>query len=835
MQYVSTISQLCQGHLYHTAQDYAITYIFTDSRKIHSDYAANTLFVALKTARNDGHLFIREAYSKGVRAFLVGNTIGFEDYPEACFIKVHNCVEALQLLAEAIRKQQHIPVIGITGSNGKTMVKEWLVQLLEKKFAIVYNPKSYNSQIGVPLSVWKMEQQHQLGIFEAGISLPGEMEKLEKMIRPTIGLFTNIGEAHAQGFLNNRQKINEKLQLFKHVKQLVYNKDYYEVHECICAFVHRLQNEHIATIQTFTWSYKPDADLYITQVEKGFHQTHIQARYLDKIISIQIPFSDAASIENAIHCWSLMLLLGIDQHVIESEMKELKPVSMRLELIQGSDACVIINDSYNADKRSLSIALEMLLQHKESKKTTLFLSDMQQTGRSDTALYSDVAALIETNKINRLFAIGKGLMGQQYYFKNIPNLEAHFFESTTQFIQNMNGFSFENEAILLKGARSFEFEKILLLLEQHIHQTQLTVSLSAIKNNFSVFKALVKKEIKIMAMVKASSYGNGGSEIARALEQVQVDYLTVAYPDEGVLLRKANINTSIMVMSPSTEAFSRMILWSLEPEIYNMRSLNQFLTVLEKLNKKAYPIHIKLDTGMHRLGFMETELDTLIELLQNNERVKIASLFSHLAAADDKNLESFTHEQAMLFERMSQKICNTLPYKPLMHLCNSAGIVNYPAYHYDMVRLGLGLYGIDNTGQINLQLQQVSTLKTSIAQIKHLNKGESVGYNRKGVLTKEATIATICIGYADGYPRNLSGSGAYVLVNNKPAPIIGTIAMDMCMIDISTIEGVTEGDEVIVFGEALPISQLAQWAGTIAYEIMTNIAPRVKRVFINET
>ncbi len=833
MLHTSTLISVCKVQLTGSAEDSVLENIVIDTRQLGT--LKSVLFVAIKTKRSDGHKFIQTAYDNGVRCFLVSEDIPAKAFAGASFLKVPDTVLALQQIASYIRQQNHIPVIGITGSNGKTIIKEWLYQLLHRNYNIVRSPKSYNSQIGVPLSVWQMNDEHTLGIFEAGISEPGEMEQLEKIIQPAIGIFTNIGEAHNQGFLNSRQKINEKLQLFKKAELLIYCHDYLELNEGIALFAQSLKINTNHQLQLFSWSYKHEATLRILAVEKENGRSKITAFFKGNSISILIPFTDSASIENAINCWCLLLHLNIDEQQIQEGMAALRPIAMRLELRQGENNCIIINDSYNSDLTSLHIALDLLDQQKQQHSKTVILSDMQQTGRADLALYTELASVLKERNINRFIGIGDALGHFKYLFEENKNLETHFFPDTVSLLQNIYDLNFDNEAILLKGARSFAFEKVSLLLEQKIHQTVMTVNLTAMLNNLDAFRRRLKPGVKTMAMVKASSYGSGGFEIANALQEAKADYLTVAYVDEGVSLRKTQIELPIMVMSPSTNSFDRMIIWKLEPELFNIRSLKQFIEVAKNIGVENYPVHIKLDTGMHRLGFMPNEIPELLSLVKHEPTIRIASIFSHLAASDDAFHKEFTLQQGQLFIQMSQSIIEALAYKPLLHLCNTAGIVQYPEFHFDMVRLGLGLYGIDASGGLENQLQQISSLRTTIAQIKNIPAGETIGYSRRGIANRDMRTATICIGYADGYPRSLTKSDAYVIINNKPARIIGSIAMDMCMVDITDIDGVNEGDEVIIFGDALPIQQVAGWAGTIAYEIMTGISQRVKRVYVNES
>lgn len=836
MQLLTTIAKICNANLINFTDDITITQLTIDSRQIPNQANQQTLFIALKTTKNDGHKYILKAYQKGVRFFLINTFLSeFSHLKDACFLSVSNTLVALQEIATYVRESVHIPIIGITGSNGKTITKEWLAALLEYNYTIVKSPKSFNSQIGVPLSVWNMNESHTLGIFEAGISTIHEMEKLQQIIKPTIGVFTNIGEAHAEGFDNIGQKIDEKLILFKDVETIVYCRDYLNLHEHIAQFVKALKKETNKELQLFSWSYKSNDCFTITSVIKENGSTHIKSKYKKEEHSVTIPFTDAASIENAINCWCTLIVLNTDPNIIKEKLQHLKPISMRLEMVEGENNCNIINDSYNSDLKSLKIALELLNQKKEQQSTTVILSDLLQTGRNEEGLYEEIAQMLQQMKIQKIIAIGHQISKYKQYFKDIGQLESHFFTSTQNFIENVKNYLFHNEIILLKGARSFQFEKILHLLEYKSHQTVMSVNLSSIRHNLQVIKRRLKENVKVMAMVKASSYGSGNSEVANMLEDSGVNYLTVAYPDEGIILRRKNIQLPIMVMSPSTSSFDKMLLWNLEPEIFNLRSLNNFIEVVKSYNKQSYPIHIKLDTGMHRLGFVSDELDMLITTLCQEKSIKVASIFSHFSAADEPQFNDFTHQQALAFKTMSYKIISALDYRPLLHICNTAGAVQFPEYHFDMVRLGLGLYGIDSSNSLNNQLLQTNSLTTTIAQIKKVPIGDTIGYGRRGKAIKNMSIATICIGYADGYPRALSNGVGHVIINNQIAKVIGSIAMDMCMVDVSHIDNVTEGDEVIIFGTALPIQLIAQWANTIPYEIMTNISTRVKRVYINES
>lgn len=812
--------------------DTHIEHLLTDSRKINEpEYS---LFIALKTKLRDGHNYIADAYQAGVRSFLVSEDTDQALLKGANILKVKDTLAALQQIVANYRKRFDLPVIGITGSNGKTMVKEWLYQLLNGSYNTIRSPKSYNSQVGVPLSVWLLDEQSELAIFEAGISQPGEMEKLEHIVRPTIGVFTNIGEAHSEGFLNVRQKINEKLILFRHVRQLIYCKDYPELNECIMQYTRHVNSSDKAGLSLFTWSQKHEADLTVKEIIKEKGTATIKAIYKEQAIAISIPFTDSASIENAVNCWCVMLAMNVATEQITQRMPALQAVSMRLELRHGINDSTIIDDTYNSDLTSLHIALDYLEQQKQHQHHTVILSDMLQAGKPDAELYEEVAASLNRRNVQRFIGIGPALFKNKSAFRKYKKLRSIFFKSTEDFLKNFHLITFDKEAILLKGARTFAFEKIGTLLEQKVHQTILSINLSAMTHNLNVFRSILSPGVKTMAMVKAFAYGSGSYEIASLLQYAGINYLTVAYTDEGVGLRKAGITIPIMVMSPDETSFDRMIAWKLEPEIYNFRTLELFTRIAEMMSVTHYPVHIKLDTGMHRLGFMPGELTKLADILKDNNSLQVASIFSHLAVSDEAEQDEFTLYQAELFREMSGRIMQALTYKPLLHLCNSSGIARHPELHFDMVRLGLGLYGLEASGTLQNRLKQISTLKTTIAQIKDIPEGHTIGYGRRAIAEHPMRIATISIGYADGYHRALGNGKAHVLIHGKPAKVVGVVCMDMCMVDITYIPEANEGDDVIVFSPELTVSQLAEWAGTIPYEIMTGISQRVKRVYVNE-
>jgi alanine racemase len=798
-----------------------IEHLLTDSRKvIHAD---KSLFFALIGQRHNGHKFIKELYDKGVRNFVLSDKS--ISIPENCNVLfVENTLNALQELATYHRKQFNLPVIAITGSNGKTVVKEWLYQLLKEDKNIVRSPKSYNSQIGVPLSVWQISNEHELGIFEAGISTPGEMEKLQNIIQPDISIFTNIGEAHAENFTGLEQKISEKIKLFTTSQILIYCKDY--------SLIHNAVKSSYPNKKTVVWSKKSNADLQIAKIEKRTNGCFIQGIYKNHFTEITIPFSDDASIENAINCWVCLLYLGLSEEIISERMQQLSPIEMRLELKEGINNCSIVNDSYSSDIISLNIALDFICQQKQHEKRTVIFSDILQSGKNEEALYKEVALMLEQRNITRLIGIGEAISRQKNLFKQ----ESWFYKNTEEFIRHFNHTLFQNEVILLKGARTFGFEQIVKHLQQKAHETVMEINLNAIINNYNYFKSKLKPETKLMVMVKAFSYGSGSFEIANILQFHHADYLAVAYADEGIELRKAGITLPIMVMNPELHSYDSMIKYQLEPEIFSFRVLHLFAEALQRnrhIISSPFPIHIKLDTGMHRLGFVEEDLNELIMRLKNNKQLKIKSVFSHLAGSDESSLDDFTLYQINLFKKMSAEIQAHVNYPIIRHILNSAGISRFPEAQFEMVRLGIGLHGIGANEYEQSFLQHVSKLKTTISQIKHIKQGETVGYGRKGIATKNITIATVPIGYADGYNRKLSNGVGYMLVNGEKAPVIGNVCMDMCMLDVTGIN-CKEGDEVIVFGEELPVTIIAEQLNTIPYEILTSISRRVKRIYFQE-
>jgi alanine racemase len=805
-------------------RDTKISLLLTDSRSLSE--ASTTLFFALKTKHNDGHKYITELIDKGVYNFVIQEYLPEFDRSTDCnFLLVPDTQAALQQLATYHRNRFRIPVIGITGSNGKTVVKEWLYQLLNESYNIVRSPRSYNSQIGVPLSVWQLDEDTELGIFEAGISQPGEMSRLTPIVNPTVGILTNIGDAHQEYFSSVEQKIMEKLLLFKDCKVLICNGDDASIMQCI-------RRSAIPPERRCYWS-KTDtqAFLFISRIEKSDRQTQIVSVFNGKDASVTIPFTDDASTENAIHCLATALYLqSFPLQEVQRKFRLLEPVEMRLDVKTGINNCILINDTYNSDVHSLEIALDFMITRRASDnlKTTLILSDILQSGIRPSVLYEKIAALAGQKGIQRIIGIGKDLTEQAGLF----DMEKEFYSSTVDFLQSIHPTThFMNEIILIKGSRKFQFEHISALLEAKVHETILEVNLDAIVHNFNYFRSKLYPSTKIVCMIKAFGYGVGSYELAKTLQSQRCDYLAVAVADEGAELRNEGISTPIIVMNPEMNSFNTIFQHGLEPEIYHFRLMDAFIREAERRGITAYPIHLKLDTGMHRLGFSPDDAEEIIFRLKAQKGIKVRSVFSHLAGSDTEELDCYTEQQVSTFNSVAEKITEALPYPVLRHILNSAGIERFPQYQMDMVRLGIGLYGISAvSGQ---DLQTVATLRSTILQIRKLKAGETVGYSRRGVLLRDSRIACVPIGYADGLDRRLSNGRGIFYVNGVLCPIIGNISMDLTLIDVSDVKA-EEGDSVIIFGKEITVETMAEKLGTIPYEILTSISPRVKRIYFRE-
>ncbi len=821
--FMLTFQQLAtatKGHVVQFVQPQPILNLLTDSRKL--SQPAGTLFFAIKGKFNDGHKYLEQLYNIGVRQFVVEeqsiNALQLQQlYPEANILQVQNSLDALQTLAAWHRAQFNLPVIAITGSNGKTIVKEWLAQLLSPDEQVVRSPRSYNSQLGVPLSVWQLNTNHTLGIFEAGISQPGEMEKLQQVIQPTVGLFTNIGSAHDEGFTSRQQKVTEKLKLFKDVELLFYCADHELVHEAV-------QQQRI---KSFTWSRKQEANVTITAITTAGHRSTIVYTYQGQKQRISIPFTDEASVENVLHCLAVLLYRNLPLDTIQNRLDRLQPVAMRLEMKEAINGCYLIDDTYNNDLAGLAIALDLLASQPRRSKHTLILSDLLESGLPEEKLYTQVAELVQAHGVERLIGIGETIKAYAAKF----NGNSTFYNSTKDFLDDFQTSGFRNEVVLVKGARVFEFEKIVHAFQQKVHGTVLEVNLDALVHNLNFYRARLQPETKLMVMVKAFAYGSGSFEVANLLQFHRVDYLAVAYADEGVMLREHGITLPIMVMNPSPDSFDKLQQYNLEPEIYSLEILESYLISLAAGRK--YKMHLKLDTGMHRLGFTAEDFDELFLILKQHPEVQVVSAFSHLAGADEALHNDFSEQQISNFRSMAAEVESRLSYQVIKHILNSAGIVRFPEHQLDMVRLGIGLYGVEATGSEQEALRSVSILKTTVSQVKSIKQGETVGYSRKGKADSDKTIATIAIGYADGYDRRFSNGVGHVLIHGRRAPLIGNVCMDMCMVDVTGLN-VKAGDEAIIFGPQLTLVELAESIGTIPYELLTNVSSRVKRVFYSE-
>jgi alanine racemase len=809
----SQLPSFASGRVIRLAKDHPLTEFITDSRKL--IISESSCFFAIAGPRHDGHEFVRQVYAAGIRQFVVEKELKWEEFPDANFFLTSSALGVIQDAATFHRKQFHLPVIGITGSNAKTIVKEWLFQLLSPDFTIVKNPGSYNSQLGVPLSVLQMRPRHNLGLFEAGISKPGEMQKIARIIQPDIGLFTNIGSSHDEGFAGRREKIKEKLNLFSSCKTIVYRADHLDIDKEV--------KESCKGAKLLGWGASPDAEVVVDISGASVVVNHEGKRH-----SFTIPLHETAHQENAIHCIVIMLHLGVADDVIQARLGYLKSVPMRMELKQGVNNSVLIDDTYNNDLAGLQISLDFLEGQQKSKKV-LVISDILQSGLPDEEMVSQIAATVRHHKVHELVAVGSAMSAFRSHFDFINAKQ--FYPDTKSFLNSNPEDRFLDAAILIKGARTFGFERVVKKLERKIHGTVMEIDLAAVVGNLNFFKSQLKPGVRLMVMVKAFAYGSGSEEVATLLQYHNVDYLGVAYPDEGAELRRNNIRLPIMVMNPTEGSFAVLMENDLEPEIYNLKLLRSLITFLEGRSCK---IHLKIDSGMHRLGFQEDELDEVVGVLRGQGNIQVASMFTHLAGSDEAEHDAFTRQQAAAFDRASKKLATELRINPIRHMLNSPGILRFPDLQYDMVRLGIGLYGIDPTGGRSAGLQPVATLKTIISQIKTIPAGETIGYGRRGVAKSAMKLATIAIGYADGFSRGHSRGIGSVLVNGKKAPVVGNVCMDMTMVDITGIDA-SEGDEVVIFGKELPITEVASRVGTIPYEILTSTSERVRRVFHAES
>ena len=821
---IEKITTLIEAYCYGNAEAH-IAFLLTDSRSL--CFPEETLFFALKTERHDGHHYIPELYRRGVRNFVVTEVP--EDYAtryaEANFLQVADTCKALQRLAECHRNEYHIPSVGITGSNGKTVVKEWLYQLLSADRYVTRSPRSYNSQIGVPLSVWLMNEQTEVGIFEAGISLRGEMRALREIIQPTIAVLTNIGSAHQENFASREEKCREKLVLFREAETIVYDADDELVRRTVAEMAHKGKALYSSTTDR-------QAPMFVTHISKGDTETTLSYIYKQgKEERFTIPFIDDASIANSITCAMVALRLGVTPAQLAQRMRLLEPVAMRMEVKQGRHGCTLINDSYNSDVNSLNIALDFMNRRPDhqGRRRTLILSDIFQSGETAENLYREVGSLVKKREVQKFIGIGPEISRNS---DAIPVSEKFFFNTVDAFIRSEVFRNLRDEVILIKGARTFGFDQITDLLVQKVHETVLEVNLGAVIENLNYYRSLMKPDTKLVCMIKADAYGAGSVEIAKTLQDHRVDYLAVAVADEGATLRRNGITSNIMIMNPEMSAFKTLFDNDLEPEVYSFRLLDALIKAAEKEGITDYPVHIKLDTGMHRLGFDPLkDMDELISRLKHQNAIIPRSVFSHFVGADSDGFDDFSAQQFELFDKGSKQLQAAFKHKILRHIDNSAGIEHFPERQLDMCRLGLGLYGIDSRN--NEIIHTVSTLKTTILQLRQVPAGDTVGYSRKGKIEHDSIIAAIPIGYADGLNRHLGNRRGYCLVNGKRAEYVGNICMDVAMIDVTGID-CSEGDSVEIFGEHLPVTVLSDMLDTIPYEVLTCISNRVKRVYYQD-
>ena len=809
------LASYADGKLY-GKHDHPVTGISIDSRTLGS--SRDTLFVALAGEQHDGHNYVDELYHRGIRSFLVSRQPEYAKYPEAGFCLVNDTLAALQKIAAARRRQFRGELLAITGSNGKTIVKEWIHQCLGDSMRIHRSPKSYNSQVGVPLSVWGLEPAHQLALIEAGISRPGEMEKLHQVIQPDTGIFTHFGSAHQEHFSSPEDKLREKLILFRGCSKLIYRKDAKPGSGQLGSYFDDTDIELVG------WSLEGDSRYPYRILSKTPFQTSLELSAHGQVIRFSLPFSDDASVENALHVFTYCLEKEFEPEFVKERIEKLEPVSMRLEILKGITGSTLINDSYNSDTGGVLAALDLMGQQDSRKGRVVILSDLLQSGMEERELYSEIADMLKHKKINLFIGIGQALSENRKLFP----ASSLFYRDTETFLKRMDRTLFHEKTILIKGSRLFGFERITRELQLKTHQTRLETDLNAMVFNLNYFRSLLDEGVRTMVMVKALSYGSGNIEIAKLLQYHQVDYLAVAFIDEGVELRKAGIHIPVVVLNPDPTGFGAMLDYRLEPELYNFRGLDALQQILHQRGIRDFPVHVKLDTGMHRLGFGESDLEQMITRLLEPE-FKVASVFSHLVASEDPQQDDFSREQIRRFETMCALLKEAFPEDFTKHMLNSAGIERFPLAQYDMVRLGIGLHGIGE----HKSLKVVSSFKTTISQIRNIDAGETVGYQRSGVTRRPSSIATIPVGYADGFHRSLGNGAGKVYINGKAAPTIGEICMDMAMIDVTGLEA-EEGDVVELFGKQQPVAELARQAGTIPYEILTSVPERVKRIYLQE-
>lgn len=820
MLFFDDLEQITDGKCVSRTANLPINALLLDSRKISLESPAeNGLFFAISGDQQDGHTYIHEVFQSGIRQFIIENASAISCLPEAeCnVILVDNTVHALQKIVSHHRNKYSLPVIGITGSNGKTVVKEWLSSLLSGNYHVVKNPGSYNSQVGVPLSVWRINSSHDFGVFEAGISQPGEMQKLEPVIRPSLGIFTNIGTAHDSGFSDRIQKVAEKFRLFQNCPVIIYRSDYPVLNDIIHKKVKKDQ-------LLLDWSDKKKATVEVKLNKGKLHIYFHKKKFLFNTL-----LTDPASFENLVHCIIALLHMGYEKPKIQEGIGLLSAIKMRMELKKGVKGCYLIDDTYNNDLDGLEIALDFMNRQRQKPEAILIVSDILQSGLPEKTLYRELADMARKHGISKVIGIGRNIsLNKEFY----PDGSV-FYRDAHAFLKVIDRFNFHDQLILVKGARAFKMENIVNALTDKIHHTTLEINISNMVHNLNCYRKRLNPGTMVMAMVKAFGYGSGNYEIAHLLQFHKVDYFGVAYADEGIALRSNGISIPVMVMNPAPDSFDKMAANNLEPEVFSLGILNELDEFTRQYDKKI-KIHLKLDTGMHRLGIEQDELEQILEILDANKNIEVAGIFSHLAAADETKHNTFTQLQINRFKTSSDLIINRLRIQPARHLLNSSGILNYPNEQFEMVRLGIGLYGYDPSGKISRELKPVSRLKSVISQIRKVRARETVGYGRKGKTTKNTTIATIAIGYADGFSRRLGNGRGSVWINGHFRPTVGNVCMDMIMVDVTGIKA-KEGDEVEIFGLNQSVEAFATASDTIPYEIFTSVSERVKRVYMYES
>lgn len=791
-----------------------VDHLAIDSRQLHPH--DSTLFVAIKGSHHDGHAHVQEMYDAGTRCFVVERPDGLPQ--DANYLVVDDSLRALQMLAIWHRSSSQITSVGITGSNGKTIVKEWLNELIGDSKSVIRSPGSWNSQIGVALSIWRIEERHTIGLFEAGISRPNEMDRLKEMIAPQMGIFTNLGPAHSEGFESDKHKAAEKAQLFSECESVVCCRDHQVV-------VDALLNAGLGEERLLTWSRQGKAPMQILSEEETAYGKKCIVRYEGKAHELDIPFSDDASAENIFHAVLAGLALGVTFRVLKERVRELQPLDMRLQLIEGKGGSTILNDAYSNDPISLNIALDRLRAIASSRSKVAILSTMEDVRKNDLGANSALAEMLRRAELEKVYVIG-------------PNPDSYkgagitlHYPDTEALLRSIKEEEFVGKAILIKGSRKYQLERIVERLRAKSHGAVLEVNLSAIKHNLDTYRDLLDERTSVMVMLKAFGYGGGATEIARLLEYEKIDGIGVAYATEGVQLRQDGITTPILVMNTADTGWDVFNRFELQPTVHSIPQLSSLIAYMDA-GGGVIDIHLELDSGMNRLGIKKSELDGLLDLIRVKSKVYISSVFSHLAASDSEIHDDFTNEQIDTFNNMFEHISKVLGYAPKRHILNSSGISRHSDHQMDMVRLGIGLYGYDGTLERNT-LRPALSLSAAISQIKHVREGESVGYGRSYIADRDTRIAVLPIGYADGLRRTLSNGVGNFWIGNKAVPIVGKVCMDMTMIDVTNVT-CEVGTQAWLFDERRGMDDLCAALETIPYEVLCSLSTRIERRYVRD-